>query len=218
MNQCVIFDMDGTVYDSIADLANSVNYALEKCGLPTHNIESYKSFLGEGVFVLIRKAITEAYYTEEIFKQVKHFYEEHYKLNLNDLSKPYDGIIDMLHMLKAKGIKLAICSNKPHEFCVDICNNSFKGIFDIVLGQSKALPKKPNPSMLYKILEELDVKPQNAIYVGDSEFDIQCGKNANIDTIAVTYGFRKKSELLKNEPDFLCDSVEQLEERITKLI
>lgn len=218
MNKCVIFDMDGTVYDSIADLANSVNYALERCNIPTHEIESYKNFLGEGVFTLIRKAITESYYNDEIFDKVKHEYEEHYKKNLNDLSKPYEGIIPMLNKLKESGIKIAICSNKPHAFCVDICDTSFKDVFDFVLGQSSERPKKPNPSMLFKIIEQLDSDSENAIYVGDSGIDIMAGKNANIKTIGVTYGFRTREELVESGAEYLCDNVEQLEKTIEKLL
>lgn len=193
MNKVVIFDMDGTILDTIDDILNAINYSLDKYNL--HNItkEECKSFLGNGPQKLIERSLKDK---QEYFKDVYNTYIDYYSNHNDILTKPYDGIIELLNKLKSDGYLLAVCSNKGNEDVVNLSNKYFKCIFDYIIGSSDLIAKKPSPDMVYKILSDLNTK--DAVYVGDSEVDVKTSINAGILGIFVLWGFRSKSTLKEN--------------------
>lgn len=193
MNKVVIFDMDGTILDTIDDILNAINYSLDKYNL--HNItkEECKSFLGNGPQKLIERSLKDK---QEYFKDVYNTYIDYYSNHNDILTKPYDGIIELLNKLKSEGYLLAVCSNKGNDDVVNLSNKYFKGIFDYIIGSSDLIAKKPSPDMVYKILSDLNTK--DAVYVGDSEVDVKTSINAGILGIFVLWGFRSKSTLKEN--------------------
>lgn len=192
MNNVVIFDMDGTILDTIDDILNAINYSLDKYNLKNITKEECKSFLGNGPKKLIERSLKDE---QEYFDNVYNTYIDYYSDHNDILTKPYDGILELLERLKSEGYLLAVCSNKGNEDVVNLSNKYFKGIFDYIIGSSDLIAKKPSPDMVYKILNDLNVK--DAIYVGDSEVDVKTAINANILGIFVLWGFRTL-EILKD--------------------
>jgi phosphoglycolate phosphatase len=193
MYKAVIFDLDGTLVNSIDDLAASVNYALAKYKLPTHSVEKIKSFVGNGADVLIKKAVGER---QDYYSAVHAAFKENYKRNMCNKTKPYDGIITVLDKLKDMDIKTAVVSNKPNYATKEIVKNYFGDKIDCAIG---ALPqirkKKPSPDAVYLALDTLRVMKSEAVYIGDSDVDITTAKNSGLKSIGVTWGFRSADTL-----------------------
>ena len=194
--KAIIFDLDGTLLNSLIDIAESVNYVLEKHNFPTHNIDDYKYMIGNGIQVLIEKALPNNISKndfEKYFNEAVLIYEQ----RQTQKSHPYEGIIKMLESLSAKGIVLNILSNKPDNFTKDVVNHFFKGIdFKIVFGAREGIPKKPAPDAVNEIVKILDFKKQEFMYMGDTSTDMLTAGAANIESIGVTWGYRKIDELL----------------------
>ena len=193
--KALIFDLDGTLLNTIGDLHNSTNYALRSFGFPERSLEEVNSFVGNGLAMLIRRAVPEGTSEEtvhEILRVMKAHYGEHY----HDLTLPYPGIMEMLAECKAKDIPMAIVSNKADPFVKSLRSLFFKEYIDIAIGESPELPRKPSPEMVYSALEKLGVSKEDAFYVGDSEVDVQTAKNADIPCLAVTWGFRSEGVLI----------------------
>ena len=194
--KAIIFDLDGTLLNSLIDIAESVNYVLEKHNFPTHNIEDYKYMIGNGIQVLIEKALPNNISKtdfEKYFNEAVLIYEQ----RQTQKSHPYEGIIDMLNSLSDKGIVLNILSNKPDNFTKDVVNYFFKDIdFKIVFGAREGIPKKPAPDAVNEIVNTLGFDKQEFMYMGDTSTDMLTAKAANIESIGVTWGYRKVDELL----------------------
>lgn len=207
--EAIIFDLDGTLTDTLGDLANSVNFAMREFGFPKRTLEEVKSFVGNGVRRLIYSSVPENT-DEKTAEECLSVFKEYYKNNSLVETKPYNGIIPMLEDLKKQGIKTAVVTNKMHEAAVDIVRIFFGNLIDITLGQVDGVSQKPQPDGIYHVLEKFGVSKEKAVYVGDSEVDCVTAKNAGIPCIGVTWGFRDKSVLVENGADFIADTPEEV--------
>lgn len=203
--KAVIFDLDGTLLDTCNDLANAVNFALNKNGFPTHNPQMFKIFTGDGTDVMITRALPENRRDIETLKKVREDYFEFYNEHSGEFTRSYDGIPQLLEGLKERGIMLAVTSNKIEFMTQSVINNYFGDIFDFVTGQCDGIPPKPDPSMVFKAMKNLGVEPSECLYVGDTGVDAKTGKNAGIFTVGVLWGFREEKELIENGADSVVD-------------
>lgn len=207
--QTVIFDLDGTLTDTIGDLHAAVNFALRRCGYPERTLPQVKSFVGNGVKRLIDLSVPENT-SEENSAECLGVFKKYYSENSCVLTKPYDGILPMLERLKKEGAKTAVVTNKMHEAAVDIVNLFFGELIDVTIGQIDGVAQKPEPDGIYAVLQNLGAQKETAIYVGDSEVDCITAKNANIPCIGVTWGFRGREVLAAHGADFIVDKVEEI--------
>ncbi len=195
---CVIFDLDGTLLNTLDDLANAANYTLEKFGYPTFDTEKYKTFVGNGMKNLIKRILPEDARTPETEEKVLSVFMEYYSAHSTDLTRPYDGVEEMIDALKKMGVKIGMVTNKAHNAAIAIMEKYFSGKFDCVLGQSEKFPLKPNPASAIFVCESLKSTPANSIFVGDSGVDMETGKNGGFYPVGVLWGFRKEDELYEN--------------------
>ena len=193
----VVFDLDGTLLDTLEDLKNSVNYAITHYGYPEHTLEDIRKYVGNGILLLMQRAIPggqDAPHFEEAFA----LFKEHYGQHCNDTTKPYNGIMEMLHTLKEKNVKIAIVSNKA-DFAVKELNAIyFKDVISVAIGEkeSEGIRKKPAPDTVIEALKQLGSTAENAVYIGDSDVDIETARNSGMDEILCDWGFRGE-EFLK---------------------
>ena len=197
-----IFDLDGTLINSIEDLGQAANYALSKNGFPTHSLASYPFFVGNGVRNLIRKALPEENRNDttidSLLKDFKEYYDDH---NV-DSTKPYDGIMELLKQLQEQGVKLAVASNKYQKATEKIVSQLFPDIkFVSVQGQQDGVNVKPDPSIVFNILGVALVPKAEVLYVGDSGVDMETARRACVDSVGVTWGFRSEKELNEYHAD-----------------
>lgn len=210
MFKAVIFDLDGTLLNSLIDIMDSVNFVLEEYNLPIHSLDEYKMFIGNGIEVLAKKSLKDNFSKvnfDKFLQRVRTIYSQ----RQIEKTKPYDGIIDMLVKLNKQGIKIAVLSNKPNEFTQLVVSNFFNNIkFDIILGSRENIPIKPNPQAVNEIIDFLKIEKENVVFVGDTSTDILTAKNANIKSIGVSWGFRTVDELKKSGADYIIDKPNQL--------
>lgn len=212
--KAVIFDLDGTLLNTCDDIANAVNFALNKNGFPVHSPQMFKIFTGDGTDVMITRALPETNRDIETLKKVREDYFEFYNAHSGEFTRPYAGISELLESLKKRDIKLAVTSNKIEFMTQSVINNYFGNIFDFVTGQCDGIPPKPDPSMVFKAMKNLKVEPSECLYVGDTGVDAKTGKNAGIFTVGVLWGFREREELLENGADAIIDKPCQILEFI----
>lgn len=196
--KAIIFDLDGTLLDSLEDLADGANVALKKLGFEAHPKEAYKTFVGDGVVNLLKRACPEGASDEIIQKAVK-LKKEYYQDNWANKSCLYEGVSELLTSLKEKGIVLTVLSNKPDHFTQEIMKHFFSNwSFDLIYGAREGVTIKPNPQGVFDIIAELKLKREECLYVGDTNTDMQTAKNAELYALGVTWGFREEQELLEN--------------------
>ena len=196
--KAVLFDLDGTVNDTVTDLAVSVNYALTKNGLPTHPVDSYKLFAGNGMRIMVQRAMPEGQKEGELYEQVVSDYAEYYALHSMDNTKPYDDVPELIDQIRAMGYKTAVVTNKPDVQAKPLIAEMLPGKFDVVIGQMDGIPSKPDPAMPLMAMEQLGVKPEECVFIGDSGVDILTGLNSGAYPVGVLWGFRGREELLEN--------------------
>lgn len=206
----VIFDMDGTLLNTLCDLADATNYALAECGYPTRTDKEVRSFIGNGVEMLIRRAVPQNT-PEDKIQECLGIFKIYYMHNSHNKTKPYDGIIELLTNLKRKGFKIGVVSNKFDKAVKKLCDEYFCGLIDVATGESETIPKKPNPAGVLKTIQELNANPEQTVLVGDSDVDIQTAKNAKIASIGVIWGYRDEQVLIDAGADELVDSPQRLE-------
>lgn len=194
MIRTVVFDLDGTLLDTLADLSNSVNYALRKHGLQERSISEIRMFLGNGIRYLMKRSVGDAV-DEAHFEEVFQTFRSHYVQHCLDTTKPYPGIMPLLTQLKAHGVKMAIVSNKLHPAVQELSERFFKGYITSAVGESATVRRKPNPDAVIRALEEMQSGREEAIYMGDSEVDLQTAANAQLPCALVTWGFRDEAFL-----------------------
>ena len=187
--RAVLFDLDGTVLDTIDDLAASTNAVLSKHGFPTHDIAAIRSFVGEGIAKLIERALPSDT-SCDVHATVLEDFKQYYALHSADSTKPYEGVIKMLHALKRAGLRLALVSNKADFAVQRLATHYFGTLFDVVLGERNGIPRKPAPDMVHNALRALDVSCEEAVFVGDSDTDVLTARNAGVNGVFVTWGFR----------------------------
>lgn len=211
MKKLVIFDLDGTLLNTIDDLATSTNYALQKNGFPTHELPEYKFFVGNGINKLFERALPEGEKTEENIMKVRKEFLIHYNIHNADLSKPYPGIESLLESLQSKGIKIAVASNKYHEATKKLISEFFPKIdFVAVFGQREGVPAKPSPDVVLEILSQTGCEKEDTLYIGDSNVDMQTAINAGVDACGVSWGFRPLSEIEEYSPRFIANKAEEI--------
>lgn len=193
MYNTIIFDLDGTLLNTIEDLKDATNYALRKFNYPERTLEEITSFVGNGVAVLIHKALPENDKSKET--EVLACFKEYYEIHSMDKTGPYEGIIDLLAELKNRNIKMAIVSNKFQEGVTIICEPLFGKYISVMIGEHEGVNKKPAPDMVYQAMKMLEADPQKTVYIGDSDVDIATAKNSHLDAIGVSWGFRGRKFL-----------------------
>ena len=211
MKKTVIFDLDGTLLNTLDDLADSTNYALSKFGYPTRTIEEVRQFVGNGVAKLIERAIPEGKNNPN-FEKCLSIFKENYAQNMYNKTAPYNGIIEMLSNLKSKGIKIAVVSNKFDLAVKELCKKYFEGFIDFAAGENEVqgIKKKPAPDTVISVLNEFNFAPEDAVYVGDSDVDIMTAKNSKMPCISVTWGFRDEKFLLENGATILINAPSEI--------
>ena len=215
MIKAAIFDLDGILLNTLEDVVNACNYALKKCNFKTHSIEEYKVFVGDGRSKLIERIVPDEYKgNDEVKNKVLRLFDEYYSGHMLDMTKPYEGICEMLKSLKEKGVKLAVVSNKPDEFVGGIVKKYFGDTFEIVHGQRTNYPVKPDPTTVYEVIEYFGIKLNESIYVGDSNVDIYTAKNAKVKSIGVAWGFRGEEELREAGADYIVYDSNEITELI----
>ena len=252
--RAVIFDMDGTILDTIEDLTDSLNYVMEKFGYPVHTVEEMKTFVGNGMYMMIKRAVPmdiirasqtfkmksesptesnemyasdvsnpkadEIHGTEPIEKgeaetQLQEMYQcfrDYYRNHCNIKTGPYEGITELLKKLRERGIRTAVISNKADEAVKELCDSVFKDCFDYYLGAVDGIKLKPDRDMVDMALDRLGIMPEEAVYVGDSQVDLQTAANADMDCISVTWGFRSREFLIENGARVLVDKPSEIYE------
>ena len=211
MKKLVIFDLDGTLLDTIADLAESANYALKQLGYPTHPVEVIRTYVGNGINKLLFRALPDEEKTEENMMRMRTHFVPYYDMHNADLSAPYPGIVSLLEELQAKGLMIAVASNKYQEATVKLVKQYFPMInFVEILGQREGINVKPDPTIVFDILQKAGVSKEDTLYVGDSGVDMQTAINARVDAVGVTWGFRPRAELEGFQPMGLIDEANEL--------
>lgn len=218
MFRLCIFDLDGTLTDTLDSLTYSVNLTLEEMGYPALERSKCRAFVGNGSRVLIEKALKASGDTTlSRIEEGMEVYDRVFDANCTYHVTPYDGIVELLQALKEKGMKLTVLSNKPHRQAVHVVEEVFgKEMFDWVQGQQEGIPRKPDPYAAIQIAEKFGVKPEECIYIGDSEVDVATGTAARMKTLGVTWGFRSVEQLKEAGATILLDRPVQILEEINK--
>ena len=212
MIKACIFDLDGTLADTVESIAWSCNEALAVCGLGPLPVKDYQYYAGDGAKVLVERALKAAGDGQlEHFEKVYNVYSEFFRRDCTYKVSVFDGMMGALETMKQRGIRLAVLSNKPHDRAVDVVNKLFgENYFDMVQGQTDNIPRKPSPIGALKIAEKFGVRPDQCMYVGDTNTDMQTGKNAKMTTVGVVWGFRGREELAAFHPEYLIEKPEEI--------
>lgn len=217
MKKLVIFDLDGTLLNTITDLGNAANHALREVGYPTHHLSSYPHFVGGGIVNLLKKVIPTTELSDKNIERLHKLFVEYYNEHLADTTMPYPGINELLHELVARGIQVAVASNKYNDATVALVNHFFEDIPWLAIeGEKPGIPVKPDPSIIFTILSENPTAKADVVYIGDSPVDIETAKRASIDSISVSWGFRSVKELVGAYAERIVDSPDQILKYIDK--
>ena len=192
----IVFDLDGTLLNSLEDLADSANWVLEQHGFPTHPVDAYRYFVGDGVRKLIERILPQEERTEARIEQCRQEFVAYYKVHMEDKTSVYEGITELLVELKNRGLKIAVATNKVHIAVKPLMEKYFPEIrFDSMIGQREGVPVKPAPQIMYDILKETGCKPSETLHIGDTATDMQLAHNAGITPVGVLWGYRPLEEL-----------------------
>ena len=197
--QAFIFDLDGTLLDTLGDLAASVNYALKACGMPQHSIDDVRRFVGNGVRLLMERAVPDGAANPQ-FEEAFSTFRQHYMQHSLDTTRPYDGIMEMLQALRQRGYRTAVVSNKFYAATQELCQHFFADSIEVAIGEHEAegIRKRPAPDTVNEALRQLVVSREHAVYVGDSDVDLATARNSGLPCISVLWGFRDKPFLLEH--------------------
>lgn len=211
MKKLVIFDLDGTLLNTIADLAQSTNHALKTLGYPTHDTEAYNFMVGNGINKLFERALPEGHKDEAEVLRIRASFVPYYNEHGAERTVPYPGIPELLTALQAHGLKLAVASNKYQEATLGLVAHFFPSIrFEAVLGQRREVPSKPNPRIVEEICALSGTERPDVLYVGDSGVDMETAANACVEVVGVTWGCRPRTELERYHPDWLVDRADEI--------
>ena len=210
MYKAVIFDLDGTVADTLEDLASAVNHALTESGFDPYPVDDYRHFVGNGVDSLIRTVLKD-HATDELMLRLKEEFRDYYAAHVLDHTKAYSGMAQLLKKLREENILTAVISNKPDRYVPKILEALYPDHrFDLQWGQREGIERKPAPDSLYQALEHFSLSPKDALYVGDSDVDVRFAHNAGLKVCGVEWGFRGREELLSSGADFIVKTPEEL--------
>jgi phosphoglycolate phosphatase len=216
MIKLIIFDLDGTLLNTLNDLADCTNYVLKKNGFPTHHVDAYKYFVGNGVDMLLRRALPKDV-TKNFYSNIFNDFMAYYEIHKADNTAPYIGIVETLEFLQEKGILLAVATNKPHELLPELMQHYFPTInWVAVIGNRTDVPIKPNPQIVFDILNSINkehhipIEKYEILYVGDTSVDMETAQNAGIKSVGVLWGFRTKEELFEAGAVFCINKPKEL--------
>lgn len=214
-----IFDLDGTLINTIGDLGESVSYALKVLGLPVRTMEEYTNFVGNGTMKLIERSLPEIYRNDsEMIVKAHDLFSQYYSEHYADMSCVYDGITKALDELKKRGISLCVLTNKPDGFAKLIISKFFRDdVFDTVIGAREGVPKKPDPAAEKEIIEAIGSCQSHAIHIGDSDVDVLTAHNAGIRCVGCSWGFRTRESLVAAGADYIADKPEELVDAVVSL-
>lgn len=205
----IIFDLDGTLLNTLTDLTNSLNYALEQYQLPTYSEDQVRQMVGNGVTVLMERAIPGGHSFKH-FEDCLNTFKEHYEIHKKDATQPFPGILEFLKTANASGYQLAVVSNKFDLAVKELCQDYFSPYIQVAIGESALAAPKPAPDTVFRAMEEFHAVPNQCIYVGDSDVDIATAQNAGIPCLSVSWGFRSKEFLTLHGASMIVDSVEDM--------
>lgn len=208
-----VFDMDGTILNTLEDLADSLNASLSHFSYPERTIEEVRQFVGNGIRLLIERGVPQGLSKEKI-DQVHEYFMAYYKEHCADKTRPYDGVISLICQLRQAGCKTAVVSNKADTAVKELAEKYFSGLFDISIGERTNIARKPAPDAVNEVLEKLSVPRERAVYIGDSEVDIATAQNAELDSIIVDWGFRRPDFLREHGAKIIVSSPEEVIEKI----
>ena len=206
----IIFDLDGTLINTIDDLGQACNHALSACGFPTHQIADYPRLVGNGINRLIERALPEEHRNEETVLRLREHFVPYYDAHNCDLTRPYKGIPELLQALKAQGHRLAVASNKYQAATEKIVAQLFPGIFDVVLGEREGVKRKPDPQIVYDIVEAIKQGGKEILYVGDSLVDAETAQAAGATLVLCTWGFCTEEQLKTAQPNYMIQHPSEL--------
>ncbi len=217
MTKLIIFDLDGTLLDTREDIANACNHALRMCGCPERRLDEYNMLVGRGIMNLFRGALPEDQRTEETALKMKSLFVPYYNEHIDDCTRPYPGITEMMDRLAAAGISFAVASNKYQEGTEALVRKYF-GMYDFacILGQREGRPIKPDPEIVGEAMAAAGASADETVYCGDSDVDMQTGLNAGVKTVGVTWGFRTREELSAYNPWLLAENADEIVEAVTR--
>lgn len=202
-----LFDLDGTLINSLEDLADAADWMLTQSGFPGHTLEEYRRFVGNGVYKLVERALPEDCRDPKEVTAFKAVFDARYRAHCMDKTRPYPGVLELLDRLRSQGAELAVLSNKSDEFVQEIVGGIFgPGTFRAVRGQREGVAKKPAPDGVWSLLEELSVYREDALFIGDSDVDVLTAKNAGLPCAGAVWGFRGREELAAAGAEFLVEA------------
>lgn len=210
-----VFDMDGTILNTLGDISASVNFALRAEHMPERTMAEIRGFVGNGVRCLIELSVPSDA-SQEACERVYNAFAEHYRLHCADATAPYSGIVDLLSRLRAKGMHTAVVSNKPDDAVKALCARYFNGLFDEAVGVCAGVRPKPCPDAVCGVLDELHIERAEAVYIGDTEVDAATAENAGLDFIAVDWGFRERPLLEKQRAQLIASTAGELFDALTQ--
>ncbi len=209
----ILFDMDGTLMNTLEDMADSVNAILRQLGHAERSLDEVRAFVGNGAEMLVRRAMPDGSSEAEI-AQALGLYQPYYAAHCQEKTRAYDGILPLLEELHRAGKQIAVVSNKPEGALRTLCDEYFAGLVKVVSGDMPGRRRKPWPDMVDAALEKMSADRKDAVYVGDSEVDVQTGKNAGLPVIGVSWGFRGREKLIASGAETIVDSIEELREKL----
>lgn len=210
MIKAVLFDLDGTLVNSLDDLANATNFALQKNGFPGHKTEKYKYFVGDGMLKLIERSLPENRRDSDTLSKVHKDFLEYYGEHFFDLTTDYEGIKKVLYELKKDGFMLLVISNKAEVMAKLVVEKVFGDVFDVVVGKREGYPAKPDPALTLKIIQELKISPKECVFIGDSGMDMKTAVSCGCVPVGVLWGFRTEKELKENGAEYLLSHPQQI--------
>ncbi len=209
MNDTILFDLDGTLLNTLEDIADGVNHALRKMNYPERTLDEVRQFVGNGVAMLIKRAVPEGT-SEELINTCLQFNKEYYSTHVNEKTRPYEGIMTLLKELKDKGYKVGVVSNKYDSAVKDLCHLYFSDYVTVAVGNRTGVPTKPAPDCVYSAVQELGSDLGNTVFVGDSDVDVHTAHNAGLHCIGVAWGFRGRAFLESAGADMVIDNPMEL--------